>query len=227
MKRVGQGLVELIYPARCAGCGRRGGWVCTECDGRVVRFAPPWCAGCGVPAGLECRCADLPADLAYLRSAVPFDAWVRRAIIDFKYHDERARADHLADVLRGAFAAGETEGIDALVPVPLHSTRLRARGYNQAALLAERVGQALNIPVIDGLTRVRATVPQVGQHAAERRGNVADAFAARPEVDLRATQLVLIDDVCTTGSTLGACAAALRGAGAVRVGAATVARELA
>lgn len=223
LRRAGASVIETIYPRRCAGCGRRGRWVCPDCDAALSRFAPPWCARCGVPSDRwSCRCGELSPDVGSVRSVASYDGWLRRAIIAFKYEDEWARADHLADLLRGAVES--LGSADGLVPVPLHPARLRQRGYNQSALLAERVGASLGLPTIPGLGRVRATTTQVGLGGVERQANVVGAFAADlPRVV--GLRLVLVDDVVTTGSTIGACAAALTEAGAREILVATLARE--
>ena len=217
-------LVDIIYPRRCAGCGRRGRWVCEACDAALPRFAAPWCDRCGVPESVgPCRCAALPSAIDAARAAAPFEGWLREAIIGFKYGEEWSRAEHLATVLLPVLE--ECGGFDAVVPVPLHHSRLRQRGYNQSALLAHHVGEALGIPVRELLVRQRATPRQVGLDAAQRVANVAGAFAVPYDADVEGWRLVLIDDVVTTGSTLAACAAALRRGGADEVWAATLARE--
>jgi ComF family protein len=118
---------------------------------------------------------------------------------------------------RGNFAA------DVIIPVPLHTARQAERGYNQAALLARIVSQEVGVPIGEtALVRAKATQQQALLKAVERRENVRDAFACRG--DVRGKHVVLVDDVCTTGSTLEACAAALRASGAASVCAFTLAR---
>lgn len=222
--RVGSALVEVAYPSCCAGCGRRGYWVCGECDAGLPRLAPPWCQRCGAPAGLDrCLCSGLPPSISVLRSVGRYDGWLRHAIVRFKYEEEWARADHLSEALVEQLVYWQD--LDALVPVPLHPERLRRRGYNQSALLAEGAVQRLTVPVLSALRRVRATPHQVGLGADERRRNVEDAFAVLEGVELLGKRLVLVDDVVTTGSTLGACATALLAGGAREVRAVTLARE--
>ena len=113
---------------------------------------------------------------------------------------------------------------DVVVPVPLHATRLRERGYNQAALLARELAQRAELPVNERtLVRKRATAPQVELGARERRENMHDAFGCSDGA-LAEKRVLLIDDVCTTGATLEACAIALRESGAHSVQALTLAR---
>jgi ComF family protein len=115
---------------------------------------------------------------------------------------------------------------DVIVPVPLHETKLKERGYNQSELLARQLGQALNLPVnMTTLRRVRKTESQMTLKADERLKNVANAFSCADQ-DLARYHVLLVDDVCTTGSTLDACAAALKAGGTVSVWGLTLAKAL-
>jgi len=116
--------------------------------------------------------------------------------------------------------------IDALVPVPLHPTRLRQRGFNQSLLLAQQAGELLNVEVKEPLIRTRRTDAQVSLGAQQRKANVAGAFIAQPNIAVAGLSIVLIDDVVTTGSTLSACAEALTVAGAASIKAVSLAREM-
>lgn len=225
-QRLANTVIDVVYPPRCAECGRRGRWVCADCARLVSLLQPPWCSRCGSPIvrpPTVCRCDALSPALDRVRSAAPYDGWVRSAIISFKYEGESARDGHLADVL--AIAVSALPPADYVMPVPLHRKRQRTRGYNQAALLARNVAAACGSPYLDGLLRTRETPQQVGLDAAARRQNVSGAFAIRDGVDCRGRSIILIDDVLTTGSTLGACAEVLHEAGATAVYAATLARE--
>ncbi len=113
---------------------------------------------------------------------------------------------------------------DAIVPVPLHASRERERGYNQAALLAHELGSRVSLPVVEGvLVRTRETIPQVGLDATERRANVLHAFNCS-STGLAGRRILLVDDVCTSGATLEAASDALREGGASSVWAYTLAR---
>lgn len=149
---------------------------------------------------------------------------VQEAVHALKYRNVRA----LAPVL-GAFVADHIRlrGIAAetVVPVPLHGGRLRERGYNQAELLARVVAKELDLDLCpDGLSRVRATTPQVSARRDDRRRNVAGAFQATRRFE--GQRVVLMDDVSTTGATFAACAEALREAGALEVWGVAIAREI-
>jgi ComF family protein len=114
-------------------------------------------------------------------------------------------------------------GHDTLVPVPLHPRRLRQRGYNQAGLLAEGLARLAGLPVLELLRRCKPTRPQWDLDRQSRRDNLAGAFLASSQA--RGRRVLLIDDVCTSGASLEACARALRRAGAARVAAYVFARQ--
>ncbi len=215
-------VLDLAFPARCAGCQREGAPICRECEPALdARLdLPP-----GVPIGLP---ADLPPDLVQLEWCAPFGGVVRRALHGLKYGGERRFAEPLGRAVARRWARAGRGG-DLLVPVPVHADRLRKRGYDQGQLIALTAGRALGLPVGPVLERRRATIAQFDLDRDERAGNVAGAFAlargaprGRP---LEGRWIVLIDDVVTTGSTLSACVAPLLEAGALAVSAATVARE--
>ena len=151
---------------------------------------------------------------------------VREFIHRFKYDHERflrqPLAAWLADALDDARLRGQP--IDAIVPVPLHSTRLRERGFNQALLLAERLSARAAVPLLDGLVRTRYTTTQTRLDRQERMDNLRNAFRVRQSAAVQNRHLLLVDDVFTTGSTVDECARVLRLAGASSVRVATVAR---
>jgi ComF family protein len=165
----------------------------------------------------------LVPELNVVRSTALDDGWLRAAVRSFKYSGETARSGHLGDLLSGVLV--ELPSFDALIPVPLHPRRQRQRGYNQAYLLAKAAGDRAAMPVEQLLVRTRATDQQVGLDAESRRANVRGAFAIKADADVAGRRFVLVDDVLTTGSTLGNCATTLVAGGAAWVGAVTLARE--
>jgi ComF family protein len=226
--------LDLVFPAVCPVCraslgaGRRDP-LCGPCWLALPRLGPPCCDRCGTALGaldppdrVCARCAIDPPGWDWARAGAAYEGPVRDAIHAFKFEGKPALARPLAALLVEQWP-GITAGADALVPVPLARGRQRERGFNQAGLLAERLGAALGVPVRSRwLGRVRATAPQSDLGAAERRANVRGAFAASTAAAGR--HLIVVDDVLTTGATAAECARALRAAGARRVGVLTVAR---
>ncbi len=164
------------------------------------------------------------------RSAALYRGRLRAAIHRFKFEGRR----ELGPVL-GALLADFVRATPALIvaevilPVPLHASRLRQRGFNHATLLAERVAEALRLPMVDGaLVRIAPTLPQTSLGRMERFANVRGAFSVDPRRGplLRGCGLLLVDDVLTSGATAAACAQVLLSAGAAEVRVATLARAL-
>ena len=153
------------------------------------------------------------------RAVGAYDGTLRAIVHALKYEGRRSVARPLA-VLLAEYGAPVLAGADVAVPVPLHRSRRRARGFNQAAEIARH----LPIPMQELLRRVRATPSQTDLPAAQRHANVRHAFAIRRSLRLHNRVVVLVDDVSTTGATLEACARVLRDAGAREVRALTIAR---
>jgi len=219
--------LDFLFPPRCVGCRRVGTWLCAECLGQVPRVEPPFCSRCGgvVEArGLCVRCRTSPLRIDCIRSAVYFEGVLREAVHQLKYKGRTVLAEPLGELM-AAYLLQYPMPADVLVPVPLHPARLRGRGYNQAALLANEIGQRVGLVVDERtLIRRRATAPQVELNAEQRRQNVLDAFHCLGS-RLVGERVLLIDDVCTTGATLEACAIALEEEGGARsVQAMTLAR---
>jgi ComF family protein len=190
---------------------------------------PPLCPKCGRPqaSGIVCPiCRQRQTEIDGIRSPFRFDEVIREAIHELKYRNLKAISPCLAELLTDYLKANPLPG-EALVGVPLHPRRLRERGYNQSSLLARELGRRIGLPVIeDCLIRVKQAQPQVrAVDVEERRRNVADAFVCRDE-KVSGKQIILIDDVCTSGATLESCAAALKNKGAMSVWGLTLAREI-
>jgi ComF family protein len=166
-----------------------------------------WCGSCA--STLRAAPPSSVAGIPLLAAARLEGPW-QRAIHTFKYRGRPQLAETLAGPLVEAIA-DRLPRLTGLAYIPLHPTRLKERGFNQAERLASTLGRRLALPLLDDLRRVRATSQQVGLAEAERRQNVAGAFAwagPRPPAGLG-----LVDDVCTTGATLTAAARAIQEAG--------------
>ncbi len=220
-------LERLLLPPRCLLCGAAADddGLCGDCRSELPRNAP-CCARCAEPlaqpAPLCGRCLRRapPWDAAWapFRYAWPLDALETR----FKFGGDLAAGRTLA--AQWIAQAPSAPLPQALVPVPLHVSRLRRRGYNQALELARPLGRSLGLPVLVGaLARTRATAAQTELDRAARRRNVRGAFAVKTGAALPA-HVAVLDDVLTTGTTLAECARVLRRAGVARVDAWALAR---
>lgn len=219
--RLGNIAANLLFPPRCVACQAWGALLCARCAQQVEPMSLPHCHRCGRPQRhpvQECvQCQENAASaLRLARIAAAHTHPLREAIHALKYEDTPELAPYLARYLVTAFRSQLRAilpgPIDVVVPVPLHEQRLQERGYNQAQLLAAAFARAEGIPMCaDSLRRIRSTATQVGMTANQRQHNVAHAFQATPSV--RARSVLLVDDVCTTGATLHACASALAAAG--------------
>ncbi len=210
--------LSLVFAPECAACGSplphpTGGAVCAACWHAVRPLPTPFCRLCGdsLPtfdrgADLCMRCQESPSAVDRARSAGIHDGALRNIVHALKYDGRRSLARPLAALMRER-GREILDGADAVVPVPLHRSRRRQRGFNQSEDLARHLG----LPVVKALARTRATTAQADLPADARRANVRDAFALTPAATrLSGLVAVLVDDVSTTGATLDACASALR-----------------
>ena len=221
--------VEAFFPRRYVGCGKVGSFLCSGCLAKLPRLLPPLCPRCGRPqaSGIVCPdCRQRQTRIDGIRSPFRFDETIRKAVHELKYRNLKAIAPFLSTLLADYVQLNPLPG-DALLYVPLHPRRLRERGYNQSSLLARELGSHIDLPVIeDCLVRVNQAQPQVrAVNVEQRRRNVAGAFACQDE-RVRGKQIILVDDVCTSGATLESCAAALKDRGATSVWGLTLAREI-
>lgn len=222
-------LLDVVFPARCAGCGLRGEQVCAACRPSIPWLGTEACPSCASPArlGRICRrCTEQPPAFDGARAACRFEGIARSAIHDLKFRGMKRRAVLLGELVAEALEQRPLT-IDALVPVPLSPNRRRLRGFNQSALIAGELGRRIGVPIEEAwLERTRDTAPQVGRSGAERGVNVVGAFACREPASVAGRRIALVDDVMTTGSTLSAGAEALKASGAARVFAVVVARDV-
>src|ERR1700745_958587 len=228
--------VSLLYPPVCTICGenvRAGEYLCNRCEAKAVRIVAPFCQKCSQPfegsITSEFTCANCAHRTIYFDAAVSAyrgRGIVRDMIHEFKYGRQIHLRHLVARWLCAAFDAERLRGrpFDMIVPVPLHPTRQRERGFNQASLLAELLTAQTSIPVKPLLERTRYTTTQTALDRSERMENLHNAFRLRKNADVRSLRVLLVDDVLTTGSTLNECARILKRASALSVHAATAAR---
>jgi ComF family protein len=208
-------------------CARTGSWLCSTCVQQIELVRPPLCPVCGRSTSQPQRCPSClrrPLHIDGIRAVGYLEGNLQTAIHRFKYSNLRPLATPLGR-LASDYLTHHHLPVDTVVPVPLHSRRLRERGYNQAALLAGEIGRTAGMKVVDDvLQRIRGTAPQVGLNAAQRRKNVRGAFQCANS-SLKGRKVLLVDDVCTTGATMESCSIALREAGASIVWGLALARE--
>lgn len=231
-------IAELLFPPICPLCREyipRAGEVqlCPECRAKALPLLSPKCSCCGLPfkspVGADHLCGPCitnPAPFSSARAALLFEGSTRELVHQFKYGKRVLLRRPLAllaalylDEFAGAF------GADLIVPVPLHSRRVRQRGFNQAILIGEIFSQRWNVPLTrNNLRRIRWTEPQVNLGAAERAANVRGAFALSDAEEIAGRRIFLVDDVYTTGSTVKECCRVLLKGGAAEIAVLTVAR---
>ena len=210
--------IDFIFPPHCAGCDLLGDRFCTSCSDRVRIIDKNLCQKCGEPIINNSLhdsmiCDQQLRDLIMIRAYALYEPPISYAIQKLKYDRDMGIAEVLANFLVELYNNNKME-IDMVIPVPLSPRRLKERGYNQADLLARPFSMIINKPLIkQSLRRSRDTRSQVGLDRQERSSNVAEAFVANPNL-VQGKNIVLIDDVSTTGATLEACAAALKSVGA-------------
>jgi competence protein ComFC len=209
--------VDWIFPPHCGGCNKFGERWCDDCQQKVIPLMESCCESCGTPLGRSgiCEgCRDQPPFFNSLRSCYAHLEPARQANHQLKYQRDIGLAEALA-VPMAKLVSDLSWPVDLVTSVPLSTGRIRQRGYNQASMLALPVALSLAKPFRpDLLKRHRETASQVGLSAKERKLNVSGAFAAK---STPGKVVLVIDDVITTGSTMNACAQALRSAGAAAV----------
>lgn len=223
-------VVDFALPPRCPACGTitpEPHRFCFDCWQSLTFLGDPCCACCGLPfaygdsAGLCGRCLAEPLPFDRLRAAVAYGEVARNVVLKLKYSGRPGLAETLARFMRRHLPeVGGTEKGPLLVPVPLHRWRLWKRGYNQAALLASALAKGGGLDFApDLLRRIRATPPLKGRGRRERALTVRGAFRVKEKdkAALSGRAVILVDDVFTSGATAGACARALKRAGAASV----------
>lgn len=230
-------LINAFLPPRCIKCGTilaEDGGLCPECFNEINFISAPYCDKCGhpfetAPSSKKMLCGrclkKTKTPFRLSRSAAHYDEASKNLLLSFKFLDKTDNAKTLAKWLKMAGKDIWGEGVDLIIPIPLHYTRLIKRRYNQSGLLAAELTKLVDIPVdYTSVVRHKKTRPQVEFSGHERVKNVKGVFSIKHPEKITGKRVVLIDDVMTTGSTLKECALALKSAGAKSVDTLTVAR---
>ena len=231
-------LVDLFYPPRCPLCGAgiaEQNGLCASCWAELVIPGQPACASCQRPmadtaAGEGAQCAPCMARLPRhggIAAGTLYTDPARRLVLAFKHGGRIALAPMMARLI--AARLPDLEGVWTVVPVPLHRHRLWRRGYNQSALLAREIARLRRLGLlVDGLRRIRATPSLGGLGRLERQKALKGAIIVNPRraAAIAGANVLLVDDVMTSGATTDACIGALRAAGAVQVRIACFSRVL-
>ena len=219
-------MLGLLLPMHCAVCGRDGRALCEGCEVTFPRLEKPYCSICAGPGtAFRCEwCTTMPLAVDGIRAPYLFEVVLREMVHSLKYNNLRASAPDLGRLL-AVYLQDNPMPCDILMPVPLHNRQERERGYNQSELLARVLGKRTGVPVeTHVLRRIRNTAPQVSMKSREaRRRNIEGAFECGPEVS--GQQVLLVDDVVASGSTMSACGTALKAAGARSVWGLALARQ--
>ena len=239
LKRFLRQTIDAVLPVNCAGCdtplwGDPIPFFCRQCWTGIRPFQDPRCPRCSIPFPSSlallhspwhhCEgCRIRPPAFSQAWTLYPYQSPLKEAIGLFKYHGKISLAHPLANLMLKALKP--LPPIDVICPVPLHPDRLKEREYNQSLLLADRLSRHLGIPLSHQcLRRIRPTTPQTSLRRKARLKNLRRSFAITQPHHIAEKNVLLIDDVLTTGTTVNECAKTLRRAGAGHVYIVTLAR---
>lgn len=223
------GMLDLLFPPRCLICGEESASpFCDSCKNQINWITLPVCRKCGLPADASssrCRNCRSYYSFDFARSAGWHEGNLRDAIHLLKYQGKKRLARPLAEILTEAPSTQNLVG-EILIPVPLHPSRYRERGFNQSELVAREFGAIRDIPIDTNiLLRSKMTPSQVGRTAQERIQSLQGAFSVKDPSQIKEKDIILLDDVFTTGGTASQAARTLHAAGAARVTVLTISRD--
>jgi len=245
LKYIKEGLLNLIFPINCRICKKpiresEGYSICKECMKKIELIEGPLCTTCGKPLihsdyfinhddslCLDCKKYNRYFDFA--RSIGVFNHVLRTSIHLLKYYREKKLVKPLGRLLIEFICKNKLlfQKIDFIIPVPLHKEKIKERGFNQSLLLALEIGNYFNIPVKpDCLIKGKITASQVRLSKTERRFNLKKAFLVKASESLKKKNILLIDDVFTTGSTVSECSKELKNAQVNNIYVLTLARGI-
>lgn len=237
---IGRGLIDLIFPPRCTACTklleeRRSPAICDECLAGLRLCSPPFCPSCGTPYADHtaedhpCEaCLLSPPPFAAARSVAAYEGVLQDMIHRCKYSRDISAGEALGEMMADfPYPAFDFNDYAVVMPVPLHTRRLRERGFNQSLLLAKAIAfrRKLKLDYLS-LCRTMHTPPQINFGRREREQNVKGAFMVKKPAKFQGEKVILVDDVYTTGSTARECARTLKQGGAAAVAVLTLGRAL-
>jgi len=230
LRRLLDGLVDIVYPKKCLACKNKldiassDAFICSQCRGKIKRNMPPFCRHCGRhlntkidTKGICASCIRQPLYFDRAFSSCIYEGVIKELIREFKYKNKDYLARSLSEIMIDFIKEYNLplDYMDLIVPVPLHKARLREREFNQAGILSNHIAGAFNkIVSEEALIRRRATRTQVELKDNERFINVAGSFSLDPAISVRGKNILLVDDVLTTGATASEAARVLKNSGA-------------
>ena len=211
-------LIGLIFPKICLSCGANGFSLCPRCQNKIKILKTDTCIYCGKISlrGKICQNCRRKSALTGVVVATKYSGIIKESIHRFKYNGDKDLLQPLGKILVKKFSNIKISGQITITSVPLHRTRKNIRGFNQSELLGRYLAKAVGIQYEELLKRIKPTESQIKFHKYERINNLKGAFRAETK-NLRGKKIILVDDVCTSGATLEACAKELRRTGAREV----------
>lgn len=222
-------ILNAIFPLKCEVCQQQlpltaGARICPGCRGKIMAIGDHFCRKCGKSLQIDtpfCVACKGEEQLYYdsIRAAGIYHGVLREAIQAFKYNRRSCLGKELGELMINSYQQHFPKiTIDTLVPVPLHKTQSHKRQYNQSEVLAGRLSKATGIAVSPkALVRIKETRPQYTLNKMERAENIKNAFKVKEGTLLTGAKVLVIDDICTTGSTINECSRVLKLAGVIEV----------
>lgn len=225
--RLSKAVVDMIFPRRCPAChdivNEKGALICKKCEGKFEYVEEPYCMKCGKPVmddGKEycTECENNKRNFEEGRAVFIYDDAMRLSIYSFKYNDRQEYAEYYAkEIYLRLGNKIKSWDADVIIPIPLHKSKQKLRGYNQAYLIAKELSNLIKIPVENNvIIRNRKTVVQKNLNAKDRANNVKNAFKIKQN-NVKFKSAILIDDIYTTGATISAATESLKACGVEKV----------
>lgn len=210
--------LDLIFPKICLSCGVNNFLLCPKCQNKIKILKTDTCIYCGKisPRGKICQNCKRKSSLTGIIVATKYSGIIKELIHSFKYESNKGLLQPLGKILVKKFSDIKINGRVIITSVPLHWTRKNTRGFNQSELLAKYLAKEVGDQYEELLKRVKSTKPQIKFNKYDRINNLKGAFVTKVK-NLYGEKIILIDDVCTSGATLEACAKELLRSGAQEV----------